>query len=52
MTMTKSLEQVSRGQKWTKTDSKTRRVSHILAPTDFSRESRKAVHFTLIESSL
>ena len=28
MTMTKSLEQVSRGQKWTKTDSKTRRVSH------------------------
>ena len=47
MTMTKDLEQVPRGQKRTKTDTKTFRVSHILAPTDFSRESRKAVNHAM-----
>lgn len=48
MTMTKGLDQIVRSvpssRNRRQTDTSTLRVSHILAPTDLSRESRKAVN--------
>jgi universal stress protein A len=51
MTMTKSLDQIERrvpnSRSRTQTDASVLRVSHILAPTDLSRESRKAVNYAM-----
>ena len=51
MTMTKGLDQIVRSvpssRNRTQTDTSTLRVSHILAPTDLSRESRKAVNYAM-----
>ncbi len=47
MTMTKSLDQVPGRRNWTRTDNKALLLSHILAPTDLSRASRKAVNFAM-----
>jgi universal stress protein A len=51
MTMTKGPVQIERSfpssRNPTQTDTSALRVSHILAPTDLSRESRKAVNYAM-----
>ena len=51
MTMTKGLDQIEQkvpcSRHRTQTDTRALRVAHILAPTDLSRESRKAVNYAM-----